>query len=252
MPCCGATAAGLAHILRTHLRHKRAEVEAARAFAETEEPQAVFARQSASLVIRMTAAIIWRREPNGSRMSRDAAIARAADYFDSGGFQGPTSPAGVAIPTESQKSRARGRARALCRIRDEAGARGTRLRLAGCCATPKARGPFLVGERHEGAGLPTILAYGHGDVIRGLEAGWKPGLSPWRLVETDGRYYGRGVADNKGQHTINIAALGAVLAVRGRLGFNIKWLIEMGEETGSSGLREVCEENRELLRGPTC
>ena len=55
------------------------------------------------------------------------------------------------------------------------------------------------------------------------------------------------VADNKGQHTINIAALAAVLAVRGRLGFNIKWLIEMGEETGSSGLREVCEEHRDLL-----
>jgi acetylornithine deacetylase/succinyl-diaminopimelate desuccinylase-like protein len=55
------------------------------------------------------------------------------------------------------------------------------------------------------------------------------------------------VVDNKGQHTINIAAQAAVLAERGRLGFNAKWLIEMGEETGSPGLREVCAEHRELL-----
>ena len=30
----------------------------------------------------------------------------------------------------------------------------------------------------------------------------------------------------------------AVLDERGELGFNAKWLIEMGEETGSGGLRE--------------
>ena len=66
------------------------------------------------------------------------------------------------------------------------------------------------------------------------------GPAPWRLVEMEGRYWGRGVADNKGQHTINLAALAAVLKARGALGFNAKWLIEMGEETGSRGLREVC------------
>jgi acetylornithine deacetylase/succinyl-diaminopimelate desuccinylase-like protein len=63
----------------------------------------------------------------------------------------------------------------------------------------------------------------------------------------DGRYWGRGTADNKGQHTINLAALAAVLHTRGSLGFNAKWLIEMGEETGSRGLREVCQDNKALL-----
>jgi acetylornithine deacetylase/succinyl-diaminopimelate desuccinylase-like protein len=38
-----------------------------------------------------------------------------------------------------------------------------------------------------------------------------------------------------------------VLAERDRLGFNAKWLIEMGEETGSSGLRELVTENRDLF-----
>ena len=74
-----------------------------------------------------------------------------------------------------------------------------------------------------------------------------PGSRPGPLTEKDGRYYGRGVVDNKGQHTINIAAQAAVLAERGKLGFNAKWLIEMGEETGSPGLRELCAEHKELL-----
>ena len=42
--------------------------------------------------------------------------------------------------------------------------------------------------------------------------------------------------------------LEAVLATRGHLGFNCKFLIETGEEVGSPGLREVCESERERLR----
>jgi len=55
------------------------------------------------------------------------------------------------------------------------------------------------------------------------------------------------VADNKGQHWVNPAAQAAVLKTRGRLGFNAKWLIEMGEEVGSPGLHAVCRTNGELL-----
>jgi acetylornithine deacetylase/succinyl-diaminopimelate desuccinylase-like protein len=74
-------------------------------------------------------------------------------------------------------------------------------------------------------------------------------LTPWQLVCEGDRWYGRGTADNKGQHSINLAALEQVLAVRGgQLGFNVKWLIEMGEEAGSPGLREVCAVHREALR----
>src|SRR5215467_9793565 len=178
-------------------------------------------------------------------MSRDAAIARAAEYFDNGGFKSDLARR-VAIPTESQNP---DRAPELARY-IEAEMKPALEALGLACRVlrhAKARGPFLVGERREGDGLPTVLIYGHGDVIRGLDAGWKPGLTPWQLVETDGRYYGRGTADNKGQHTVNIAALAAVLKVRGRLGFNARWLIEMGEEIGSPGLREICAEQRELF-----
>ena len=63
--------------------------------------------------------------------------------------------------------------------------------------------------------------------------------SPGTLTEEDGRWYGRGTADNKGQHALNIAALEAVLAERGgKLGFNVKIVLEMAEERGSKGLRD--------------
>jgi acetylornithine deacetylase/succinyl-diaminopimelate desuccinylase-like protein len=102
-------------------------------------------------------------------------------------------------------------------------------------------GPFLIAERMENPTLPTILVYGHGDVVRGMDERWSDGLSPWELKEVGDRWYGRGTADNKGQHSINIAALQCVIEARGgSLGFNVKILIETGEERGSPGLDEFC------------
>src|SRR4029079_15305929 len=63
------------------------------------------------------------------------------------------------------------------------------------------------------------------------------------------RVYGRGTADNKGQHSINLAALRAVREARGgKLGFNAKFLVEMGEEIGSPDLNKVCASLREELK----
>lgn len=106
-------------------------------------------------------------------------------------------------------------------------------------------GPFLLAERREGASLPTVFSYGHGDVVLGMEGRWQAARSPWKLERDGDKLFGRGTADNKGQHSINLAALGAVVAKRGRLGFNCKVLIETGEETGSPGLRELCVRERE-------
>lgn len=108
-------------------------------------------------------------------------------------------------------------------------------------------GPLLVARRHEDDALPTVLMYGHGDVIRGQDSAWTRGAGPWTLAAEGERLYGRGTADNKGQHSINLAALAQVLAVRGRLGFNATWLFETGEETGSPGLAEFCVAQREAL-----
>ena len=178
-------------------------------------------------------------------MTRAAAISRAEQYFDSGAFKADLARR-VAIPTESQNPE---RKEDLARYLSSEIAPALE-KLGFTCRTltqAKAKGPFLFAERIEDPALPTVFGYGHGDVIRGLDAGWNAGLSPWTVTEKDGRFYGRGVVDNKGQHTINIAAQAAVLAERGKLGFNAKWLIEMGEETGSPGLRELCAEHRDLL-----
>ncbi|MDB2610148.1 M20 family metallopeptidase [Amylibacter sp.] len=107
---------------------------------------------------------------------------------------------------------------------------------------------ILFAERIENADFSTILTYGHGDVVLGQDSCWDNGLSPYKLIEKDNRYYGRGTADNKGQHLINIKALYSLLSVQKKLGFNFKILFEMGEEIGSPGLKTFCQENKELLK----
>ena len=176
-------------------------------------------------------------------MSREHAIASAEQCFDSGAFRSVLARR-LSIPTESQNP---DRADALAtylstEMQPAFEAMGFR------CETlthDQARAPFLYAERIEAPDLPTVFGYGHGDVIRGLEPEWHEGLSPWELTERDGRWYGRGIADNKGQHSINMEAMRLVLETRGRLGFNAKYLIEMGEETGSPGLRELCAQHRD-------
>ncbi len=104
--------------------------------------------------------------------------------------------------------------------------------------------PALLAERHEGDGLPTVLSYGHGDVIVGQDDKWTRGDGPWHVVRDGDRLYGRGTADNKAQHTINMLALEAVVAANGgALGFNAKYLIEMGEEAGSAGLEQLVSDH---------
>ncbi len=179
-------------------------------------------------------------------MTRDAAIGAALSHFDRGDFERDLARR-VAIRSESQNP---GAGPEIDRyLADEI---GPALRELGfecrILANPHAGGwPFLVAERSEGAGLPTILTYGHGDVVLGRPEEWRDGLDPWTVTREGDRLYGRGTADNKGQHSINIAALRSVLKTRGRLGFNCRYLVEMGEETGSPGLREFCQQNRAAL-----
>jgi len=178
-------------------------------------------------------------------MNRASAIARAHACFDDGRFLADLSRR-VAIPSSSQEPE---RAAALrSYLDDEIVPALTHLGFV-CRVLDNAQAnnqgpPVLVAERIENPAFVTVLVYGHGDTIRGLDDLWRPGLSPWRVVVEGERIYGRGTADNKGQHSINIAGLEAVLAERRALGFNCKFLIEMGEEVGSAGLHELCEQHR--------
>ncbi len=179
-------------------------------------------------------------------MTRDAAIGAALSYFDGGGFERDLARR-VAIRSESQNPEAGAE---IDRYLEEE-IRPTLSSLGFACRIKenpfKGGWPMLVAERIEGAGRPTVLSYGHGDVILGRPEEWRDGLDPWTVTREGDRLYGRGTADNKGQHSINIGALDAVLKTRGKLGFNCRYLIEMGEETGSPGLREFCQQNHALL-----
>jgi acetylornithine deacetylase/succinyl-diaminopimelate desuccinylase-like protein len=108
-------------------------------------------------------------------------------------------------------------------------------------------GPFLIGRRMEDAGALTVLTYGHGDVVRGLEADWHEGLDPWTVTQRGERIYGRGTADNKGQHAAALTALEQIIAVRGRLGFNSIVFLESSEEIGSPGIHDFAAAHRDLL-----
>src|SRR5258707_60896 len=165
-------------------------------------------------------------------MSRDRAIAHAERYFDEGGFFADLARR-VAIPTESQNpERGADLRRYLSGEMQSSFERlGFRCRIF---ENPIAQyGPFLVAERIEDPALVTILSYGHGDVIRGQDATWKRGRCPGTKNRGGVGLVGRGTADNKGQHSINLGAVAAAIAARGCLGFNLKILIETGEEVGS-------------------
>ena len=108
--------------------------------------------------------------------------------------------------------------------------------------------PFLIGKRIESSELKTILLYGHGDTVPLQEGQWFEEIIPNELKVIGDKIYGRGVADNKGQHLINLLALLSVLKIRKKLGFNLKIVFEMGEEIGSPGLFDLCEKYKDYFK----
>ncbi|WP_185983017.1 M20 family metallopeptidase [Aureimonas mangrovi] len=179
--------------------------------------------------------------------ARETAVAAARDYVTGGAFKAELAKR-VAVPSESPRedSGPDHRRYLLEEIAPALQALGFKTQII---ENPVAeRLPVLFGERTEGDGLPTILTYGHGDVLWGMGGDWAEGRDPFKLEEADGKLYGRGTVDNKGQHTINIAALRCVIDAKGKLGFNVKIIIEMGEESGSPGLAQIAEAHKELMK----
>src|ERR1700688_215709 len=179
-------------------------------------------------------------------MTRIDAIARARQTLHSGEFLGELDRR-VGYPTESQNP---GRSDALrAYLVEELTPAFAQLGFSTkLIESPTGKSPYLLAEYRESASAPTVLMYGHGDVVDGMVGEWRNNLNPWRTTTIDNRVYGRGTADNKGQHSINMTALRAVREARGgRLGFNAKFIIETGEEIGSPDLRQVCESLRDEL-----
>ncbi|MEU4163627.1 dipeptidase [Actinoplanes sp. NPDC026670] len=90
---------------------------------------------------------------------------------------------------------------------------------------------------------PTVLLYAHYDVQPPLdEAAWR--TPPFTLTEVNGRWYGRGAADCKGNIVMHLTAL---RALGDDLGVNLKLIVEGSEEQGTGGLEDFVERHPDLL-----
>ena len=100
-------------------------------------------------------------------------------------------------------------------------------------------------------GSPTVLLYCHYDVPPALGAdAWRTPV--WSLTEgQDGRWYGRGTSDCKGNIVAHLTALRALKALDGTFPVNLKLIVEGSEEQGTGGLEKFVPENTELLRADT-
>jgi acetylornithine deacetylase/succinyl-diaminopimelate desuccinylase-like protein len=114
------------------------------------------------------------------------------------------------------------------------------------CVMPSEGNPVVYAEKLMGGGAPTVLVYGHYDVMppEPLDL-WLS--DPFEPLIRDGRIWARGADDDKGQAMTQAKGFETALRL-GLLRCNVKFIIEGGEETGSPGLEAFCRQHRELLR----
>ena len=120
----------------------------------------------------------------------------------------------------------------------EAGADEARL-------MPSAGHPLVYAEKRVSSNAPTVLVYGHYDVMPAdpLEL-WVS--APFEPEVRDGKVYARGADDDKGQSMIQLKAF-EYMVRSGELRHNVKFILEGEEEIGSPSLAAFLQEHRELL-----
>lgn len=106
--------------------------------------------------------------------------------------------------------------------------------------------PIVYGEKILDPSYPTVLVYAHYDVMppEPLEL-WK--TKPFEPVISDGKIWGRGADDDKGQGFMHAKAFEMILKL-GLLKCNIKFMIEGEEEIGSENMEVFCKEYAHLLK----
>ncbi len=106
--------------------------------------------------------------------------------------------------------------------------------------------PIVYGEWLGAPSAPTVILYGHYDVqpVDPLELWETP---PFEASERDGRLYGRGTVDDKGQFYLHLKAMESWMRSACSLPVNMKVIIEGEEEVGSESLEPFLNENREML-----
>ena len=123
------------------------------------------------------------------------------------------------------------------------------LLKAGCDKAevmPSAGNPVVYGEKIIDPAKPTVLVYGHYDVmpVAPLEL-WR--TSPFEPVIKDGKIWARGADDDKGQSFMQAKAFEYMVQTN-QLPCNVKFMIEGEEEIGSGSLYGFCEEHKDMLK----
>ncbi|MEM9558282.1 MAG: dipeptidase [Acidobacteriota bacterium] len=95
--------------------------------------------------------------------------------------------------------------------------------------------PLVYGERNDVPGAPTLLFYGHYDVQPAdpLDLWNTP---PFEPTVRDGKLFARGATDDKGQSFAQLKAVAALMAERGSLPINVRFLVEGEEESGGESI----------------
>jgi len=126
------------------------------------------------------------------------------------------------------------------------------LGLDKACVMETAGHPVVYGEwLGAGPDQPTVLVYGHYDVVPAVkEDGWD--TPPFEPVVKDGKIYGRGATDDKGQLFIQIKALESYLKSGGAAPVNVKILLEGEEEVSSPNLVPWVKEHQDLIQADVC
>lgn len=106
--------------------------------------------------------------------------------------------------------------------------------------------PVTWGEKIINPSKPTVLVYGHMDVMPAEPLDqWK--FPPFEPQIRDGRIWARGANDNKGQSMMHAKAF-ELMARTETLPCNVRFMIEGEEEIGSPNLGRWCLEHRDILR----
>lgn len=106
--------------------------------------------------------------------------------------------------------------------------------------------PVVFGEKMVNPNAPTVLVYGHYDVMPvDPEELWN--TKPFEPVIKDGKIWARGADDDKGQSFMHAKAF-EYLVKTGQLTCNVKFMLEGEEEIGSTSLYGFCEKHKEMLK----
>ncbi len=105
--------------------------------------------------------------------------------------------------------------------------------------------PVTYGEKIISPSLPTVLVYGHMDVmpVDPIDL-WH--TDPFEPVIKDGKIWARGADDDKGQAFMHAKAFEYMVATN-TLPCNVKFMIEGEEEIGSPSLPDFCRTHKDML-----